>query len=521
MRAIPMRRTVSPGRSVSSGAGAAGITLARELSKTLPDVVLVEAGGMEIDGQTQGLYAGRQLGLPYFNLSSCRLRFFGGTTNHWSGYCRANDPIDYERRPEAGLPGWPFSADDLAPFVDRAAESLGIASEFSNPAQAVADAGFSSAALVGGEDTPLETKVFQIAEQIRLGPLNAEDFAAAENLQNFLYLNLTHIQLAEDGSEVRHVEAATLNGRKVRIKARAYVLCCHAIENARLLLASDDVMSAGIGNDHDLVGRYFMDHIHIHASRFVPSPSFPKVYNAVYAKQRNVNANIGFSDAFLRDNGLLQYYCRFNPKYLSDAGAEALENLAWNYKQPGDLDFLADVAQVMTELSGAVKYEMMRKDLRYSAPDYYTLEHRLEQAPNPDSRVVLSERRDALGSRIADLDWRINDFDVRSFAEGQAALGREMAALGYGRIEEEEITRELVEDRLAGHYHHIGTTKMSDDPSSGVVDANCRVHGVSNLYVGGSSTFPTAGYSGPTMMLIAMAMRLSDHLKTELDQGNL
>ncbi len=498
------------------GSGAAGITLARTLSKKLGDVVLIEAGGLRIDGATQQLFSGKQLGLPYYNLLTCRLRYFGGTTNHWSGYCRANDPIDYEGRPELGLPRWPVGHTDLEPYIKAAGDLLKIEALHFQPEAALAARGLEADELAEASSDVLLTKNFLFGRSIRIGDRNRDAIAADPNIRPVTYLNLTHIQLTPDGRSVDYLICKTLTQKAVIVRARKYALCCHGIENARLLLDSNDVQPDGIANASDHVGRYFMDHTHIHASRFVPTRAFPALYNSRYAGNYRLNANLSFTDAATRELGLLQYYCRFNPVYYSEQTTNALRNLRSNAMEPGDIDFLRDVATVTGEISGVSKDILLRLGLRRPLPDYFEMEHRLEQAPNPDSRVVLSERRDPLGSRIADLDWRINDHDVDSFRRGQEIMGRELSAMGWGRMIEEDITRELVEQRIAGHYHHIGTTRMSETAAEGVVDANCKVHGVDNLYVGGSSIFPTAGYSGPTMMIMAFAIRLADHLAQEL-----
>jgi len=349
-----------------------------------------------------------------------------------------------------------------------------------------------------------------------MGPLNREQIAADPNVRGINGLNLTHVQLTPEGNSVAHLEAKTLTGKRVTIRARKYALCCHGIENARLLLASNDVQSAGIGNDRDHVGRYFMEHPHLFASRFVPSRAFPALYDRHYASLKRMNANLSFSDDFTREAQLLQYYCRFNPVYVSEGTDEAKRHLRADAMDPGDLEFLRDMATVIGDIGGVAQERMLRAGIWPGRPLYYALEHRLEQAPNPSSRVVLSERRDALGNRIADLDWRLNDIDIDSFRRGQTLMSQEVAALGWGRIVEEEITRDLVEARVEGHYHHIGTTRMSANPADGVVDPDCRVHGVDNLYVAGSSIFPTAGYSGPTMMIMAFALRLAEHMRGEL-----
>lgn len=302
--------------------------------------------------------------------------------------------------------------------------------------------------------------------------------AAGITLARALARHVPDIVLIESGAhDIEGQTQGLYAGRSYRVRAKAYVLCCHAIENARLLLASDDVMPRGIGNAHDHVGRYFMDHIRIEASRIIPGPAFPRLYNRVWAQARGINANISFTAAQTRAAGLLQYYCQFNPEYLSPEARDALGDVRRCYTEPGDLEFLSDLAAVPGELPGALRENMLYRDLGFSQPRHYRLEHRLEQWPNPDSRVVLSDRRDALGSRIADLDWRIGDADVDSFRRGQDMVGREMAALGFGRRAAEDITRDLVEARVKGHYHHIGTTRMSTDPAAGVVDGDGRVRG--------------------------------------------
>ena len=509
------------------GAGAAGLTLARALGDKIPGVILVESGGFDMDGATQNLYVAQNLGLPYFDLAASRLRFFGGTTHHWSGYCRANDPIDYEGRPSLNLPRWPVSHHELAPFIERAAGLLGIESKFFEPHYFFERAGFRPEQTIGGDQGRLASKVFQIASDIRLGKKYREELDGYADFRAYLHLNATHLQLAANGGSVQHLVCKTLSGKEVRVTAQHYVLACHAIENARLLLVSNDVMKTGIGNQSDHVGRYFMDHIQIFASKFIPNKTFPALYNAQYAQARNLNANLGFTDAALRELDILQYYCRFQSRYTSEEIAQSIIAVRQGFMEPGDLDYLQDVAAVLADLGGAVEFSLARlgryrvrsgEDSRLATllPAYFLMDHRIEQAPNPKSRIVISDRRDALGSPIADLDWRLSEPDYRSFKIAQSKIAAELAARGLGRCELEEITPELVESRVKGHYHNIGTTRMSAQPRDGVVDPNGRVHGVANLHVAGSSLFPTAGYSGPTMMIIGFALRLADHLQQTL-----
>lgn len=500
------------------GAGAAGITLVRRLAETIPGIVLIESGGLDLDGDTQDLYSAQMLGLQYYDLTASRLRYFGGTTNHWSGFCRANDEIDYERRPSLGLPGWPLSYSDLEPYISEAAAGLGVNSNFLDPAAILSGADIDPSGLAERSSSILETKIFQIAQEkeIRLGPKYKDVFGASRNVRVYLNLNAVQIQLTSDGTSVDYLRCATLTGKKLTVRARLFVLCCHAIENARLLLTSNDVETRGIGSRFDHVGRYFMDHIHIAASKFVPTDAFPKIYNFAWGTAHSMNANIGFSDDALRQHDLLEYYGRFIPVYIEPEASSAIARAKRGFMEPGSVAFLRDVATAVMNLPEMPGVMAARRNLYFARPLYFELEHRIEQSPNPNSRVVISDRRDALGSLVADLDWRLAEPDYRSYRKAQELLGAELAALGWGRLMPEDVTPELVRSRVAGNYHNIGTTRMSSAPSDGVVDPDCRVHGVANLYVGGSSVFPSAGCSGPTMMIIGMALRMSEHLKRRL-----
>ncbi|NYZ16392.1 GMC family oxidoreductase [Azospirillum sp. RWY-5-1] len=496
------------------GAGAAGITLASQLAGLPLRVLLLEGGGMDLDGATQGLYRGGQRGLRYFDLAACRLRWFGGTTNHWGGYCRPNDPIDYEGRPDLGVPGWPVGDADLRPFIERAAAILGLAPEGWDPAVQLERRKLPAGALVERHSPALVTKVFQISERLRFRALFREALERQENLRVVLHANATAVHLDPDGKRVERLTVRTLGGKSATVRARRFVLACHAIENARLLLASDDVMPDGVGNAHGHVGRHFMDHAQITSGVFLPAKGrFPAIYDFGYMSAIRVNANISLTDAAMREHGVLQYYCRFRPPEDHEGLRAALARLRDGFWKPFDPGLLEDVADVLEDLPSVAdavlsKYNPPKGDARY-----YVLDHRIEQAPNPDSRIVLSDRRDALGNRVADLNWALNDLDFRTFREGARIVSSELAALGYGRFQLEELTPELIEGQVRGHYHHIGTTRMSAGPKDGVVDADLKVHGLDNLFVAGSSVFPTAGYSGPTMMLIAFAIRLADHLK--------
>ncbi|KPF89731.1 FAD-dependent oxidoreductase [Novosphingobium sp. AAP93] len=497
------------------GAGAAGITLAMDLAARKQHVLLVEAGAESIEGQTQNLYVGEQTGVPYYDLASCRLRYWGGSSNHWSGYCRANDPIDYQPRLQLGLPGWPVNGQELAPFIARATKTLEIDTDFFDPAAQLRRAGFDTSQLLEKQSTALVTKNFQLARNIRFGPRFRPDIAANPYIRPVENLNVVKLVLDQHGRRVVAAEARTLGGKTVRIVARRFVLAAHAIENARLLLESDDRSPGGIGNGADQVGRNFMEHPQFQASRMIPSDRFPALYDFQYLGNFRLNANLSISEKLMRERGILSYYCRFMPVYAEEEVSRAVSRLPNRLFQPASQGLFRDVVTALGDPRGAFAKYVVRDMHRYVQPLYYMLEHRTDQAPNPDSRVTLADKRDKLGQRLVRLHWDFTDLDVKTFATGQDTVAHELSALGMGRFQLEPITMDLLRDRVKGHYHHMGTTRMSDDPAQGVVDRNQKVHGVDNLWVAGSSVFPSGGYSGPTMMIVAMTHRLADHLATQ------
>jgi choline dehydrogenase-like flavoprotein len=499
------------------GSGAAGLSLARKLGQQGEKVLLVEAGDLTLDGATQGLYRGEQLGVEYYDLSAFRLRYYGGTTNHWSGFCQRNDRIDYEGRLELDLPKWPVDDTELDPYITDAAKLLGLSGAPTDPEAALKTRNLSVQDLLDSRSSILRSKIFQFSFDRRLGPRFSDGLKQSKNIDVVLNLNARSIELSEDGGSVRHVSCATMSGKRVTIKGRFIALCCHAIENARLLLNSDSVHPEGVGNASGHVGRNFMEHPHLFSSLFFPTSAFPVIYDRKFLAARGQNLNLSMTDDTLRRERLLHYYCRFNPVFVDQDADDALSSLKGDPWRAGDMAFLQDVAEVVSGLGGIVQRAAMRRGFWNATAPVYRLEHRIEQSPNPNGCIVLSDKHDRLGDRIADLDWQFSDHDVDTFERGQRLIAKELAALGMGRVALEPIDRSRVEAEAKGHYHHIGLTRMSDDLASGVVDRHCKVHGVDNLYIGGSSIFPTAGYSGPTMMIMGFALRLADHLSERLN----
>jgi choline dehydrogenase-like flavoprotein len=465
------------------GAGPAGITIARELDGRDLRVVVLESGGFTIDAATQDLARGEIAGHAYPSLESSRLRVFGGTTAHWNGWCRPLDAVDFELRPTVPHSGWPIGLRDLEPYYEPAQSLCELGPFEYDGAHWARTHGARPLPLTGGG---FETSVFQFSPPTRFGEAYRERLRTSGNVRVLLHSNATAIVQADGGRRVDRVRVATLTGRRFAVRARRYVLACGGIENARLLLASN------VANDTP-VGRFFAEHPHSPvAVAVLPSDVATLYLRAVSGGSARVRAALATSEALARD--LLRASMTLEPlaadPYIDHNDARERRIAALS----------RDVASVATSLEGS----------RFAV---YALYMRTEQAPNPSSRVALADERDALGVPRARLEWRLSELDRRSTAQTVELFAQTLGRLGVGRLYSRPGADVGFWDRVGGGFHHVGTTRMGTDPRASVVDGDCRVHGIANLYVAGSSTFPTSGYANPTLTIVALALRLAQTLK--------
>ncbi len=474
------------------GGGPAGISLALALANAPIRVVLLESGGEDFDGATQALYAGEQTGVQYLSLDGSRLRYLGGSTNHWGGWTRPLDVSDFAARDWLAHSGWPFGRDVLEPYLKRA--------------QGVIEAGpwiFDdtkkwSAAL--GAPLPLGdggvyTSFFQFSQwtgndqhlPTHFGARYADELKRAANLKLLLNANVTGLRLAADAASLDSLDVATLSGRRFTVKPRHIVLACGGMENARMLLASRDVVAAGVGNANDLVGRFFADHaIPRDCATLVVfdgtlAPYYPAARDALGA---HVRATFAPTEAF-------------------KSGHRVLGSLS-TVEQTLELDALGRAAVAATASALGVEHGDAKA---------FSLGTGLELAPDPERRLTLTDTRDALGIPRLKLHMTISDGDFASYRETIREMGRQLILAKSGLIRLNHRSRADWLAAMDWGNHHMGTTRMHDDPKQGVVDANSRVHGIGNLFVAGSSVFPTYGASNPTLNLVALTLRLADHVK--------
>jgi len=507
------------------GGGAAGVALARSLAQRGHGVCLLEAGGMDFEQATQDLCFGDNVGMEYYELDHSRLRFFGGTTNIWGGRSVPLDRVDFEKRDWVPHSGWPITLDDLAPYYKIAHDSLELG-EYDYSANMWEKLRLTPIRFDPGEITHQFWR-FDCKKE-RFNSQQVDDLLVAKNVQIALHANVVRIQAGATAQDIQHLVTRTLEGRETIVQAKHFVLACGAIENARLLLLSDDTESNGIGNARDQVGRYFMEHPHGRIAHI--STKDPAWFWALYRKRYPRSAPpmapaLVAPEPLQRSKRILNSAATFKIQRDPGLGLGVSKKLYMNLKH--DLNATKNNRRVwhvyrgvMDWLQKRVSVSLARVAARTRKMDLYLMA-RAEQAPNPDSRVKLSSELDSLGCRRGDLNWQLSELDKHTVLEFARAVGREFERLGLGTLSTmpwmEDGTAEWPVDPTVGNhpiggYHHMGTTRMSDSPASGVVDKNCTVHGYANLHIAGSSVFTTSGWANPTLTILALSHRLSDHL---------
>jgi choline dehydrogenase-like flavoprotein len=491
-RTVPAGTVLEPDLAIVGG-GPAGITLALALAHTPIRTMLFESGGLDFDSATQALYGGQNAGVRYLPLDACRMRYFGGSSNHWGGWCRPLDPIDFEKRDWLPYSGWPFGIGELKPHFKRAQSLCEVGTWLYDGATATMAAQAPPLRLADGG---AYTSWFQFSKTrdgvlpTHFGERYADDLRHIPNLKVFLRANATALNLAPNAAVLETIDVATLDGRKFKVRPKMMVLALGAVENARLMLASDGVAASGVGNQNGLVGRFFADH---------PIP-------------RDTATLINFSGE------LPGYY--FNGTEAQGAILRATFAPTEDFKRTRHVTGSLSTVENPVELTELDKAAIVTAALAVGAEASYARAYSLgcgmELQPDPDRRLTLTGQRDALGLPRLKLTNRVSDADFGRYRDTLKELGRQLLAAGTGMIRLNYATRAEWEGALDWGDHHLGTTRMHDDPRQGVVDANCRVHGIANLFVAGSGVFPTYSASNPTMNLVALTLRLAQHLRAAM-----
>lgn len=523
------------------GSGPAGITLARELARTDFRVILLETGGLNFDRNTQSLTLGESVNNHFDTLESQRCFQFGGTANFWKIRLGNNvigvryaplDKIDFEKRDWLPYSGWPFDKSHLDPFYKRAHQLCQLGT-FSYDAQDWEEAQTPCLPFSGN----VTTNMFQFGPRAVFTHDSREVIQQARNITTYLNASVVEIETDETATNVTRLRVACLSGKEFWVRAKFTILATGGIETARLLLLSNKVQTTGLGNQNDLVGRFFMDHSLVDGGKLIPSN--PEIFRktALYDLRRVNNipvmGKLTLAEECMHHQQLLNISTLMFPipKLHQLKAANSLKTLLSSIHKPEvRQDILKHLKNIVLGLDyilpaayGAIiKQEPFVPSLAWSGWSYipdkerrfaaFNLLQIAEQVPDPDNRITLTGDRDRLGRQRVKLNWRWNEIDIEHINRTQDILQQEIALAGIGEL---QIERDGNLPKLIhpGLHHHMGTTRMHDDPKQGVVDRNCQVHGISNLFIASSSVFPTGGFANPTLTIVALAMRLADHIK--------
>jgi len=500
------------------GSGPAGISIARELRGNGYQICLLESGGRHPERRAQHLNRCQSTGYP-IQLSLSRARTFGGTSRWWwpegTWASRPLDPIDFEIRPSVRYSGWPFDRAHLDSFYERAhtANELG---PFDYDPGNWTTACTPELPVAGPE---IESTMFQHAP----GTFDSryDELVRSEDVTLFLHASVTDLVPDNAYQCVQRVEVRRDDGSSFFVRARIVVLAGGGIENPRLLLLGQQARGRALGNNHDLVGRFFAERISTGSGFMLAARQEAGFYDFHAARGTHVQGALRVAEKVQRERGLLNFvfFLLDRPAPVMSPAIRSIATLAKEtMRRPLRTDLPSHLGNVATGLGDVAA--TLRTYLRWGAPAKRVLMMCVqgEQAPNPDSRVTLGQRRDRFGLPVACIDWRPSVGVRESIRASQEVISAGLRAAGLGHVEA-MLGDEHPPALLEGNFHHLGATRMHDDPKQGVVDADCRVHGVHNLYIAGSSVFPTYGASNPTLTIMALALRLADHLKQRLAEA--
>ena len=513
------------------GSGPAGLTVANELRNSGLRIAVLESGQLHRSRHADQLKKVISEGFEIKPHS--RERLFGGASLTWDGLSAPFEPIDFATRPWVPFSGWPMPECELRPYYQRAAE-------YGFPElDWFAEQSAEPFKLEG--DYPFRWR--RICERLIVAPTKPQRFGRQfSSLFDGPHLDLYTDATATDLQPSQGCLARTRGMKSVRIRAKTFVLAAGGIENARFLLNS-----GGLGNEHDQVGRYFMNHprdafgeIKLQAQiRHLPA------YFGCLRRGKAIYLALRLADPVQQELGVLNSYVRFEPLYSwSDrAGVQLLINYIkakrwlWeklegfkgetasmlDWAETGDDPNIKLIGQEVPTLPRLIA-AMLRDAPYVGAYGFYRAFDRfrprvigvrvrnfMEMEPHPDNRVELGSEKDVYGKPFAKVRYSATRLDRRSVIELHRVLGEEIEEQGFGSLASNfESCQEWPIKTDASH--HMGSTRMGTDPRTSVVDSDCRVHGVPNLYVAGSSVFPTSGYANPTYTIVALAIRLAEHL---------
>ncbi len=535
------------------GAGAAGITLALSLEDSGLDVIIVEAGGDRFDKQGQDFYRAQSFNpAAHGDVNMYRRRVLGGSTSVWGGRCIPFDTIDFEDRPWLSHARWPIGYEDVIAHYPRALE-------IARAGMPEFDAGLAfpgeQSNLVPGslsEDIILN-RIERFSEPTDFGCHYRAKLFAHPRIRLLTSAPVEQILLSDNGAHATGVRVRTSPDHTLTITAPRTVIATGGIETARLLLASNEVKPSGIGNDRDLVGRFYQCHLEgelgqiaFHAPRDQVRMNYERSWDGVYCRRyiwlapaaqrreklaglvlRPAHANIVDPDhkdpvlsaMYLAKNFIVPEYARKMTALEQEARRARGGTTAAYYAShirniilgsPRLLAFSADWTRRRVLASRKLPSVVLE-----SKNGIYPIDVNGEQEPNYDSRITLGNEPDASGMPRVHINWRTTQADHQRIIAGMRTIQNAFAQSNSATISlSEEAVAQYCNNPVPVGGHHIGTARMAETQETGVCDANAQVFGTKGLFLAGASVFPTSGFANPTLTLMALTLRLGDYLRS-------
>lgn len=527
------------------GSGPAGLSLAREFRHSTTSIIILESGGLTPEPASQALAAPGQLQFGNVERLGCN-RQFGGNASVWTVQTGATwfgirlmplPPADFASRDHMPESGWPIGRATLDPYYGRAQQVFKLGrNAYEGEDWATAE---SPALPLPAER--IRSRMYQFGDGNLFMSEYRRELETTPNITVYYHATATELETSPSGAAVSAVRAMSGPGRGFRVRARHVVLAGGGLATTQLLLNSDAAHQGGIGNQSGKLGRYMMDHPYLCGGELVPTDR-TLFERATLYDMRTIEGAVVMGHLQIADEVLVREPLLGLSMILFPRERNHLAHRSLSPRQQRGFDALVELRRellrgqspsgrhlgaLLNGADGIVKRAVERaifpkaligrggwSRLPFKGRRYHSFEviQQAEQAPHADNRVVLHHERDALGMRRIAIDWRWHAEDIAATMRGQELYAAELRRAGLGEF---QIAREDGAPKVLSHStaHYMGTTRMHSSPHQGVVDAECRVHGIHNLYVASCSVFPTGGFANPTFTIVALALRIGDTLK--------
>lgn len=479
------------------GTGPAGLSIAKKLINTNYKVAVLESGGITPETKYQELNRGINTGESFLSLDSSRLRCFGGAGKLWAGRCAPFKEDDFKKKNYIPLSGWPINLNDLQPYYSEASKMLGISHEdfYSNKLRnkTSLEKTFHE---FSRPNNFLISNILQSARERDFSSKYFLEFKNSKNLEFIFHSTVTELNVINKGRDVSSINISNIEKHFLKLKSKIFILACGALENPRILLNSNKFHKNGIGNDSRMVGKCFMSHpgidsiAEIHKTSNKPDQDASNniggrhfIFFETSAKQRHKNKILRHSFSLKKSNNITSL----------DISADTLYN------------------KIKSKILSLNKKTALNKNI-------WDLSIGLEQNPRLSNSISLDKSKDKLGVPLLKVNWgKVSKLEKNTLINSTKIIARELGSLNVGRVKfQKKLNSNEISKINDPINHHIGTTRMSSSPRDGVVDRNCKVFGISNLYIAGSSVFTTSSIVNPTYTIIALSLRLGDYIKKKL-----